>query len=168
MAPVTTFQQLVAFLVENNFPHGADAAAQIVELPSNAAPLPGNLYIRWETKIPFIQIIHLVIDNLPADRLKELETAVVVLNNALELPGFGVEHANRRLYCRFTVPVIPPEGISSTTLNQLGMACVAHARDFLAAFQAVVAGRPGSEIVNLAREAAQAKAAAQSAGGEKA
>jgi hypothetical protein len=167
MASVTTFQELVAFLVDNSFPHAVDASAQIVELPSKGAPLPGNLYIRWETKIPFVQIIHLMIDAIPPERIKDVETAIVTLNNALELPGFGLDHANRRLYCRFTVPVLPPEGITTVTLNRLSMGCVGHARDFLSAFQAIVRGEPGASIVRLAQEAAQARAAAQ-AGGDQA
>ncbi|HKA89705.1 MAG TPA: hypothetical protein VKE22_18710 [Haliangiales bacterium] len=154
---MTTFQELLAFLVDNKFPHAADPATQVIELPSKAAPLPGNLFIRWETKIPFLQIIHLMIEGVPPERIPDVETAIAILNNAVELPGFGLDHANRRLYCRFTVPAFPPEGISPATLNRLGTICVAQARDFLPAFQAVVGGQPGNQIIRLAQEAARAK-----------
>jgi len=54
------------------------------------------------------------------------------------------------------------------TLNQLGMACAANARDLLPPFRAVVAGKPGNQIIQLTQEAAQAKAAAAKPAGERA
>jgi hypothetical protein len=152
MPGLTTFDQLLAFLAENKFPHAVDRAHQVVELPSKAAPLPGNLLVRWEKRLPFVQFIQFMIDDIPEARLGELEGAIARINCALEVPGLGLDHARRRLYFRLTMPVFAPEGIAPTTFHRMGQACVAQAKDLRDAFQAVVDGQPGAEIERIARE----------------
>lgn len=151
MASLQSFDDLVAFLVENKLPHRLDVAHQLVELPSNAAPLPGNLYLRWEKTVPFMQIIHFMLENLPEDRLSEVEAAIARLNNTLEVGGFGIDHEQRRLYCRLTVPVLPPDGINPMTLNQLGIGVVRNARTFVDPLKEVVEGKPGTTIIELVK-----------------
>lgn len=160
MANLTKFEQLVAFLNENKFPHKVDVAQQVVELPSNAAPLPGNLYVKWEKTVPFLQVIHFMIEDVPEDRVRELETAIVRLNNLLEVGGFGFDHATRRLYCRLTAPAFPNDGIDPVTLNQLGTGCVRNAREFYDALRAVVDGMPGDQIADAYTKLVQSRARA--------
>ena len=161
MPGLTTFDQLLSFLAENKFPHAVDRAHQVVELPSKAAPLPGNLLIRWEKRLPFVQFIQFMIDDVPAARIQELEGAIARINCALEVPGVGLDHARRRLYFRLTMPVFAPEGIAATTFHRMGQACVAQAKDLHAAFQAVVDGNPGAEIERIAREKRAARPQAE-------
>jgi hypothetical protein len=149
MDPTTrlkSFAQLVQFLTDNHFPHAVDPAHQIVELPSKAAPLPGNLILQWSTTVPFLQIVHFMLGDVPADRVPALEDALVRMNNLYEVPGFGYEHKNRRLYYRLAVPVLPDDGISPTTLNALGQGVVKAGKEFLEPLKAVIAGRGGDEI----------------------
>ena len=165
MPGLTTFDQLLSFLAENKFPHAVDRAHQVVELPSKAAPLPGNLLIRWETRLPFVQFIQFMIDDVPAARLPDLEAAVARINCALELPGVGIDHARSRLFFRLTMPVFAPEGIAPTTFHRMGQACVAQARDLYDAFKAVVDGQPGAEIERIAREKRAARPQAEGGSG---
>jgi len=159
MSTVQNFEQLLQFFTENKVPNKVNTQDQIVELPSKGAPLPGNLILKWEKKIPFLQMIHFMIENVPADRVKDIETAIVILDNRLEVGGFGFDHTQNRLYNRLTVPVFPPDGINPMTINQLGHGIVRNAKEFFEAFQEVVAGKPGAQIVEIF-EAIVAKRAA--------
>lgn len=152
---VKSFEQLVAFFTAQNFPHQADPARQLVELPSKAAPLPGNLYVKWERTVPFLQLIHFMIDGVPAERVPEIETAALRLNNLLEVGGFGFDHETRRLYCRLTVPVFPSDGIEPMTLNQLGTGVVRNALEFHSVFQEIIDGARGDQVVEAYQRLAQ-------------
>ncbi len=152
MAAVHTFEQLVTFLNDNKFPYKMDPAHQVLELPSKAAPMPGNLYIKWEKTVPFLQLIQFMIENVPEARIADVLEAIARLNNKLEVGGFGFDHDRRRLYCRLTVPVFAPDGINPTTLNQIGAGVVRNAKEFVEPLRAVVEGKPGAEVEDLYRQ----------------
>ena len=151
MSALTSFDDLVAFLDANKFPHKLDRAGQVVELPTNDPNLPGNLYLRWDKQLPFIQLIQFVIHDVPAARIADLCRAIVMLNNKIEFPGFGFDDENRRLYNRTVVPVVP--SIDPMLLNRLGQGCVKQAQAFAPAFKAVVGGKAGTDILALGAEA---------------
>ncbi len=164
MAPaLTSFEQFVTFLTENKVPHRADAASQVVEMPSNAAPLPGNLFVKWERTVPFLQLIQFMVNGVPAERVRELEAAMARLNNQLEVGGFGLDHQNRRLYCRLTVPVLPPDGIDAMHIDKLARGVVRNGQEFLEAFTKVIAGEPGETIVSIYETIAKERQAAAAA-----
>lgn len=165
MAMIQSFEQFVKFLGDNKVPNRVDAERQIVELPSKGAPLPGNLLIKWEKQIPFLQIIHFMIENVPADRVRDIETAIIRLDNRLEVGGFGFDHTTNRLYNRLTVPVMPPDGINPMAINQLGTGVVRSAKEFLDVFQEIVGGMSGEKAIELVEMvAAKRKAAAPASG----
>jgi hypothetical protein len=149
MTAVHDFEQLVAFLNTNQVPHTLNAELQLVELTSNAGPLPGNLVVKWEKLVPFVQVIHVMIEGVPADRVREVETALVRLDNRLEVGGFGFDHDRRNLYCRLSIPVLPPDGLNPTTLAQLGNGVIRNAMEFLQPFQEVIEGKPGDQIAAI-------------------
>jgi hypothetical protein len=155
-----TFEELIGYLKSQNLVRQADSKRQIVEVPSQGAPLPGNLLIKWEKDLPFINIVHFMIEKIPADRLSELESAIARVNNKLELAGFYIDHDSMRLYARLIVPVLPPHGIEATDLNTLGGICVRSGQEFRDTFQAVVDGRPGAEASQIYRALAEKKRAA--------
>lgn len=163
MQGLVDFEQFMNFLEVNKFPHSVNREQQLVEIPSKAAPLPGNLYVKWEPRLPFLQLIQFMINDVPEARIADLETAIVRINCALEIPGFGFDHRRRRLFCRLTVPVFAPEGITPTAFHRLGQACVGNAKELYPAFKAVVDGEPGAEIERIAME--KAKAARPADGG---
>lgn len=152
MAAVHNFEELVTFLNENKVQFRHDSAQQVIELPSQSPPLVGNLYMRWEKSVPFIQVIQFMVENVPADRVREVETAIARLNNTLEVGGFGIDHAQRRLYCRMTVPCFQPDGINPIAINQLGNGIVRNALEFLDVFQAIIGGKPGDQVVEIYKE----------------
>ncbi len=148
---VRSFEELLAFFADNRIPHQADVAHRLVEVASQAAPLPGNLLIKWEPTLPFVQVIHVMIDAVPEDRAHEVEAAMARLNNLLEVGGFGLDHERRRLYCQLTVPSFAREGLNPMTLIQIATRVVRNGKEFVDAFGEVVAGRPGAEIVEICR-----------------
>ncbi len=148
MAALSSFDDLVAFLARENVPHDIDREAQVVELPTNEASLPGRLYLRWEKHVPFINMVQFVAIDVPVARIAELERAIARLNNKLDVPGFGLDDANRRLYNRTCIPV--PAGIEPALLNQLGLGCITQAKQFAPAFRAVIDGKPGADILAIA------------------
>lgn len=154
------FNALVTFLEANKYPFRANKDAQLVELPSNASPpLSGNLIIKWEKHMPFFSIIHFMIDNVPADRIADVETAITRLNCKLEVPGFGFDHSSNRLFFRLVVPVMAPLGVPAVAFNELGKGCVKEAKELYPSLKAVVDGRPGSQILEIVGEIAKANAA---------
>jgi hypothetical protein len=162
MKALLDYEGLVGFLEQNRFPHAANPALRTVEIPSKAAPLSGNLLVKWEPNLPLLQLVQFMIDDVPEGRIADLETALVRLNCVLELPGFGFDHARRRLFCRLTIPVFPPEGITPGAFHRLAQTCVNHAKEMYPSFLAVVEGAPGDQIARLVQENAVRAAAAQS------
>ncbi|MCB9570526.1 MAG: hypothetical protein H6709_00395 [Kofleriaceae bacterium] len=157
MTRLHSFDDFLAFLDGNQLPHKAAPAQQLVELPSTG-PLPGNLFVKWERTVPFLQLIHFMLE-VPADRVADVSEALVRLNNLLEVGGFGFDHGSHRLYCRLTVPVFPADGIDAQTLHQLGTGVVRNAIELLDAFQAVVDGKPGADIEDVYKQIAAARKA---------
>lgn len=64
-----------------------------------------------------------LLDDVPADRLTELERAVTRVNHHLEVPGFGLDHLRRRVYFKLAAPVFA--GIDTDTLNRLAKGALA-------------------------------------------
>jgi hypothetical protein len=168
MPNVQSFDQFLQFLNDNKVPNRVNLQDQVIELPSNAAPLPGNLIVKWEKKIPFVQMVHFMIENVPVDRIRDVETAIVRLDNRLEVGGFGFDHAQNRLYCRLTIPVFPPDGINPMTINQLGHGIVRNAKEFLAVLQEIVAGASGEKVVELFEASTAKRKAAEPPSGAQA
>lgn len=144
---IRTFEQLVMFFDAGQVPHNVDRARRWVELPGRQTGLPGHLVIKWETSAPFLQMTQMVLEAVPPDRLRELATAIVVLNHRLEMGGFGFDIASSSLYFRLYVSVFPSEGINPTILAPLRHGVVRNALEFQAAFTDVIAGAPGDEVV---------------------
>jgi hypothetical protein len=154
-----TFEQFASFLETNKVRCNIDKALRIVELTVNAPPLPGNIYVKWETQFPVFTFIQMMIENVPADRVSNLETAIVRLNTVAEVGGFSYDHARNRVFCRFSVPIFPQEPISAVAFDQIFKMVVFQARGFVPLFQKVIDGANGSDIEKLATEyAAQLKA----------
>src|SRR5687767_7873682 len=145
---LTSFRDLLAYLGEQNVPHAVNAEAQIVEIPTKAPPLDGVVYLRWERDTPYVQVIKPLALNVALERIRELETALCRVNNAVVLPGFGLDYERHTLYFRLTVAVFP-EGMSAVSFESVIASCVHAARDFLVPFSAVLDGTtPGSDILS--------------------
>jgi hypothetical protein len=165
---LTHFPDLLAFLGENHVSHRLDGANQLIELPVGAPPLSGVLYIRWEKKLPFVQLIYPFVGDVPADRVREVETAICRANTMSALPGLGYEYEKRFIYMRLCVPVFD-EGVLASSFQRQLLGVVQNAKDFVGAFRDIIAGQPGAEIMALAvnhKNLADAAAAAAPAAAE--
>jgi hypothetical protein len=146
---LVTFADLLALLKESRVPHEVDMAAQVVELPANAPPFVGHTLIRWEKKLPYVQIIAPMVRNIPPDRRADLEEAICRANNTISLPGFGYEYDRNFVYMRLCVPMYEEGMLVKSFRNQIA-SVVSNARQFLVPFQKVVTGEHGERILALA------------------
>jgi hypothetical protein len=153
---VTSFDDLLIFLGEEQAAYRLDAQAQIVQLAATSGPLEGSVFIRWERHVPFVQLVAPMIHDVPDDRVHELEDAVCRVNHAALLPGFGYDFAKRFLYFRLTL-ARDDEGLRASMLRKMIFAAVNNARDFLAPFRAIVAGEPAARIGQLVRNEERAR-----------
>ncbi len=144
-----SFADLLEYLTESNVPHRGDPESQMVELPVLSPPLVGQIYIRWEKKLPFVQVVHPFVWRVPPERLPEVETAICRANTVIALPGLGYEYDLRFIYMRLTVPVFD-EGILAISFQRLVRGVIQNAKEFLGAFSDIVAGKPGAEVMALA------------------
>jgi hypothetical protein len=144
-----TFADLIEYLTERNVPHRGDLASQVVELPVRSPPLVGHIYVRWEKTLPFLQVIHPFVTNVPAERVPEVETAICRANTIIPLPGLGYEHERRFVYMRLCMPIFQ-EGMVALSFQRLVRALIQNAKDFIGAFRDIVAGKPGAEVMALA------------------
>ena len=143
------FPDLLAYLTESNVPHRGDPETQMVELPVLSPPLVGQVYIRWEKKLPFVHVVHPFVARVPPERIPEIETAICRANTVIALPGLGYEYDLRFVYMRVTVPVFE-EGVVALTFQRLVRGVLQNAKDFLGPFRDIVAGKPGAEVMALA------------------
>ncbi|MFN0246643.1 MAG: hypothetical protein ACKV2T_07025 [Kofleriaceae bacterium] len=154
-----TFEQFASFLESNQVRCNIDRNLRIVELTVNAPPLPGSIYVKWETQFPVFTFIQIMIENIPPERVSDLETAIVRLNTVAEVGGFSYDHSRNRIFCRLSVPVFPQEPISANAFDQVFKMVVMQARGFVPIFQKVIDGAKGSDIEKITAEyAAQLKA----------
>ena len=149
VSTVTSFTELSETLRIRGVSFLFDPDRKVIETPVDQTPLKATLYLRWEDKAPVLQLIVIMIEGIPLKRLHELESACCHANAAIALPGFGIDYTRNSLYNRLTLPTAG--GIPAVTLDRMMLSVVANARDFLAAFQAVIAGQPGTDIIKLAQ-----------------
>jgi len=149
IARLTKFDDLIAYLQENNVPHKPDAASSSVELPVASPADAGTIFVRWEKDLPYVQVIYPFVGSVPDARVPDVESAIVRVNNTIKLPGFGYEHGNHIIYMRLCVQLYD-EGISATSFQRQVFAVLQNAREFAAAFRDVVAGAPGKDVLDLA------------------
>lgn len=145
----TSYQDLVAYLVEHHVPHEAQPDNLVVEMPVNAPPLAGLLYIRWEKQLPYVQIIHPFVLDVPEDRIREIESALCHANTIIALPGLGFEYQKRFVFMRLCVPMYE-EGMLAASFQRQVLGVLQNAKDFLAPLRDVVAGASGKDVLALA------------------
>jgi hypothetical protein len=141
------YEDLVAYLVENNVPHKATPAENGIEVP--VQPNSGSFYVRWDPILPYIQIVYPFIPNVPAERLAAVESAISRVNTTIKLPGFGYEYKNAFVFMRLTVPVFE-DGIAPTSFQRLVLGVLQNAKEFVGAFRDVIGGAAPETVLELA------------------
>jgi hypothetical protein len=102
---IRSFAELTTMLADVKAPHRVFPDEQRVELTAEPG-LPGPLAIRWEKQHPFVQLVQPVLLDVPAERLREVEGAVLRLNHASMFPGLSFDHATSTVYDRVTAVVL--------------------------------------------------------------
>ena len=150
--PITrfrTFDDLLAFLKENNVPHKAEPEKLTVHVTVGDPQKVSDVHIRWEKDLPFVQVIFPFVPEVPADRLAEVETAICRANNQVKLPGFGLEYQHFFLYMRIVIQ-LAEDGVHAHVFQRQVFSVIQNASEFVGAFRDVVAGAPGKDILALA------------------
>lgn len=147
-----TFEDFASYLEANTVRHEIDRAAHLVILTVNAPPLPDSIFVKWEPNVSVFTFVQFMIDNVPVDRIRDLETAIVRLNTAIELGGFSYDYERNRLFCRFTVPVFPPEGITPASFQRAFQLVVFNARGYVPVFRKVIEGASRADVEAIAKE----------------
>jgi hypothetical protein len=143
-----TFDELVAFLNEKKVPHRADASAQAVELATAPPALPQSVILRWDTKVPFLQVMQPITNPIADDRVREIEAAVCRLNDIAMIPGYGFSYAMKVVYYRFAAPRYDNE-IGTDTLDRAVGLVVAQAAQVAPAIMKVIEGAPGDKVLSF-------------------
>lgn len=154
---IRNYADLVQYLVENKLPHRANPQALTVEVPVVTPHLRGDVYVRWNQALPYAQLIHAFLSNIPESRISEIEAAISRVNTAIPLPGFGFEYEQRSIYMRLCVHTYS-EGIPAIAFQRLVLAVLDNTKQFVAAFADVASGAPGRDIIALARRHGAASA----------
>lgn len=155
---IRTFEDLSLWLEESEVRYRVDDAARSAEVTiDKPRPLTGSLALRWVA--PFIEIEFPFVLDVPDSRLADVETAIVRANNIIALPGLGFDYAKHSVHMRNPVR-IDDDGVDATAFKAQVFGVLGNAKDFIGAFQAIVGGRSGAEVMQLAVEAAQANAGA--------
>lgn len=161
---IAGFSDMEELLKSDGVNYVKDDTERVVQIPTETGPFKGNLFIRWEKTLPYVNAICPVIFDIPDDRLAAVERACLRINHAIALPGFCVNPERRFAYFRITVP-IEPGGMEASFYRLMMMAAIHNARDFMAALQGVVGGASPDEAVSAAVQQASAKHAAMAATG---
>jgi hypothetical protein len=147
--PIRTIADLVELLQKENIPYRADEEGALVEVGTQIGPM----ILRWEKNHGISQFIYLLPFQVPVERLAAVESAILRVNHALALPGFGLDHANSYVYYRLVMPRrMPDNSLSVDDLQRLLRVTVGTTRDFTAALKAVaVEGKNPETILADAR-----------------
>jgi hypothetical protein len=150
---VHSFAELVTFLNKEGVPNGANLVEHVVEIPVENPPLKDLVHVRWEKQLPYIQLVCVMVRDVPAERIPQIEAACTRANNTIAFPGFGFDYARRAVYHRHTLLV--KEGVAVHHLQQLILSVASVARDFLVPFQRIREGEAGDRVLEMAVEFAK-------------
>ena len=141
-------EDLAAFLVKNGVPHQLDKEHHICQVATRPPAIPMPVIVRWETEIPYINIIQQMSGPIPDERIAEIEAAVAHINDVAMIPGFGYSYANKVAYYRLTVPVYDGD-ISTDSLDKAITAVLNNAKQLSGAVQKVIEGAlPGKDVLS--------------------
>src|SRR5262245_35251552 len=137
-APLTNYQELVELLRKDGVAHRPDAAAQAVQIPVEVGGKDGLLVIRWQTQDHVIQFIQTMLDQIPADRLPAMESAIARLNHGLAIPGFDLNHEHGLVCFRLYLTLIPRGHVQPEEVRAMFTLTLRNAAMFLPTLQRIV------------------------------
>src|SRR5262245_15509535 len=143
-----TFEELVAYLDSKKIPYRGDPSAHGIELATAPPALPYSVVLRWDTKVPFIQIMQQITAPIGDDRVREIESAVVRLNDIAMIPGYGYSYGTKVVYYRFAAPRYNDQ-IGADVLDRAVGLVVSQAKQVEAAIRKVLEGAPGEKVLSF-------------------
>ncbi len=147
MDTITSYDDLVGFFAESGLLHQADPAQSLVTLPTKKDQLEAAMYIRWQQDFEVVHFIQELNFELPEERLSEVALAIVVLNHALPLPGFGINMGTRSSYFRVTMPRRPDGSLLKKEIQGLFNLVVRTAAEHLSKLRAVADGADPMKVL---------------------
>jgi hypothetical protein len=142
-----TADDLAALLAKNGVPHQLDKANGVVQIATRPPALPIPVIVRFETKIPYINIIQQMTGPIPEDRTREIETAISHVNDVAMIPGYGYSYANKVAYYRLAVPYYSG-AVDSDDLDKAMTAVLNNAKQLEQALKKVIEGGAGANILS--------------------
>ena len=136
---IRSFLELVDTLVAEKVPHSVNAEKQMLKLRTASDALPHDLLVRWEALLPFVQLMQPMIENVPEDRVRDIETAIVRINCISTFAGLEYDHASRMIYFRITMSVLQ-DGIRTDMFQAYLHGAVHDAKRLLPVMRSVVDG----------------------------
>lgn len=134
---VTTFGDLTSLLTKEGVPFRVDEAGQHLALPIRSGPLETEMVILWDAQTLLAQCVLPLPFDVPEDRIGAAESAIAWINHALKMPGFGLDHANRVLYYRLSVPRHADGSLTEDEVKRLIQTTVSTSEDFFASLRGV-------------------------------
>lgn len=137
---LTDFLSLVQALQNDGASLQANPAAGVIQIPVTEAWMEGVLWLRWDQEYALLHVLLPLPTVIPFERITAIESLITHLNHRLKMPGFGLDHEQRKAYFRLTVP----RGLSGALLflevRKLLGTTVETVRDFAPMFEAVAQG----------------------------
>lgn len=160
-ATLATYQDMLDLLNHDSVLLKADNARMSVTIPTKRKDLDGVMIIRWQQKDGVVQFIQTMPIEIPEDRVAAVESAMVRLNHAMAVPGFGLDHTNRMPYYRMVVPFQPRGFLQDNELRAFFQVTLKQAAEFYAPLKKIAAGADPVAVVEEIRRAAQGRQAAE-------
>jgi hypothetical protein len=96
---------------------------------------------------------------IPANRIQTMESAIVRTNHAVSLAGFGLDHKQRKMYFRMSVPYQPRGALQAREVQAYLTGTLQQAATFYLPFRhvALEGGDPAGVVDEARREVARRK-----------
>ena len=144
--PLLSYNDLLAALTRDGVMHQASPAERSVMIPTRIGASDAAMILRWAPDQGALHVVQSLPLAVPAEARAAVSHAMNLLNHALALPGFGLDHENRRLYFRTVLP-ITPGGVNPADVQALFRAMVRTSLDLLPPIRRVLEGGASPEGV---------------------
>lgn len=148
---LTSYADLVGFLVQQKVPHYAEPSQSAVEIPTHIRGEEGRLVLFWDTRATLVHVVQPLNIAVTGEHVSELVDALVRINHTLMLPGFGFDHSRNSLYYRWVVPRHADGSFGEDEVDRAIKTVLTTCRDFLPALRAVAqGGAAAADVLTIA------------------
>lgn len=151
---LATYDDLLAFLRREGVSFREVRIHQAVEIPTQAPPVEGVLAILWQAEPALVQLIHPLPMAIPQEGMYAVADALLRINHALAIPGFGLNHAEASPYFRLVLPRHADDQLPESELQRAIRCVLTTLARFWTAVSAVALEGASPERVLTAAEGA--------------